>query len=114
MEKTIDLVNDIFILYMHEIRPSHLIDYIDRSIGVYEDDKLKSKFRTVNPFFWLGLILDFIINLPFKLIGELGFNKSKFEASFVGKITKLFIQLIAFIASLLTIYFALKHFEFIK
>ena len=113
VEKKIDLVYDIFIFHNYEIHHSHLIDFIDRSIGVYEDDKLNSKLRTVNPFFWLGLVLEFIVNLPFKLIGELGFNQSKFETSSVGRITKLFLKLITIIASFITIYLALKQFGFI-
>lgn len=113
VEKKIDLVYDIFIFHNYEIHPSHLIDFIDRSIGVYEEDELNSKLRTLNPFFWLGLVLEFIVNLPFKLIGELGFNQSKFESSSIGRITKLFLKLITIIASLITIYFALKQFGFI-
>ena len=111
-KKTIDF-NDIFIIHTYEIPPTHIIDFIDRSIGVYEEDELNSKLRTVNPFFWLGLVLEFIVNLPFKLIGELGFNQSKFEASSIGKVMKLFLQLITIIASFYTIYLGLIHFEFI-
>lgn len=109
----IDLVRDIFVFSSYGIQSSHLIDFIDRSIGVYEEDELNSKLRTVNPFFWLGLVLEFIVNLPFKLIGELGFNQSKFEASSIGKTIKLFLKIITITASLITIYLALKQFGFI-
>ena len=112
-EKKLDLVHGVFVFHKYEIHPSYLIDFIDRSIGVYEEDELNSKLRTVNPFFWLGLVLEFIVNLPFKLIGELGFNQSKFEASSIGKVMKLFLQLITIIASFYTIYLGLIHFEFI-
>ncbi len=113
VEKKIDLVYGVFVIHKYDIHPSHLIDFVDRSIGVYEEDELNSKMRTVNPFFWLGLVLEFIVNLPFKLIGELGFNQSKFETSSIGRVIKLFFKFIAVIASFYTFYLGLIHFGFV-
>ena len=84
----IDLIHNIFNLHMFDIPVQNLIDFIDRAIGIYEEDKINSLLRTFNPFFWLGRLVDFIVGIPFKFIGKIGFNREKVEASIVGKIIK--------------------------
>jgi len=99
----INLILDIFHLYQHRIKPQEVLDVLDRVIGIYNDDKRNSLFRTFNPFFWLGLLLEFIVSLFFRFLGEIGFNQKKIENSVVGKIIKGILYIIEVFAAVLTI-----------
>ena len=101
--RNIDLIINIFNLQRFQINPQSLIDYIDRAIGVYENDYNPSILRTINPLYWISVIFDYVVSLPFILIGKLGFNQQKIEASFYGKLFKIIIQLILGTAAFLTI-----------
>ena len=99
----VDLVQNIFNLHQFEIDQDPLVDFLDRSIGVYESDKTMCWIRTFNPFHYLGKILDLISALPFKLIGKIGFDETKAESSVLGKLVKGLLYLISSVAALLTI-----------
>lgn len=99
----IDLIYNIFNLHRFQIKPQYLLDFIDRAIGVYENDKLNALLRTLNPLFWISLILDYIVSLPFKFIGKIGFNQNKIESSIVGRLIKGALYLITVFAAFLTI-----------
>jgi hypothetical protein len=87
-EEGLYLVDNIFNLHQLKISPQTLLDYVERAIGVYRDDKFKSLIRTLNPLFWLRLVLDYISSLPFAILGSLGFNRSKLEDRPLGKFSK--------------------------
>lgn len=103
LARNIDMILNIFDLHRYQIKPQQLLNLIERSIGIYENDRLNALLRTVNPFFWLGLILDYIVSLPFKVIGKIGFNQEKIESSITGKIIKGIFYLITFLASFLAV-----------
>jgi hypothetical protein len=87
-EEGVYLVDNIFNLHQLKISPQTLLDYVERAIGVYRDDKFKSLIRTLNPLFWLSIVLDYISSLPFAILGALGFKRSKIEDSSFGKFFK--------------------------
>ena len=87
-EEGIYLVDNIFNLHQLKISPQTLLDYVERAIGVYRDDKFKSLIRTLNPLFWLSTVLDYVSGLPFAILGVLGFNRSKIEDGAFGKFLK--------------------------
>jgi len=99
----IDILTNLFNLHNFEISLDTVFDHIDRAIGVYERDEFRACIRTFNPFFWLGLLLDFIVEIPFSLLGKAGFNKSTIEESLLGRIAKTIMYLVTLLASLLTI-----------
>ena len=99
----VDIIQNIFLLHKYDVESNYLLDFIDRSIGVYNEDKFHSLLRTINPFFWISLIFAYIVSLPFKLLGELGFNQSKIESSILGRSLKAVLYLIGLSASLYTI-----------
>lgn len=101
--RSINVILNIFNLSRFEIRPPVLLDYIDRSIGIYKNDKTNALLRTLNPLFWLGLVFEYIARLPFKIIGKMGFDQEKAESSFIGKIVKGIFYVITVLAALLTI-----------
>ena len=87
-EEGVYLVENIFHLHQSKISPQTLLDYVERAIGVYRDDKLKSLMRTLNPIFWVGIVLDCISGLPFAILDALGCNRSRMEESSFGKFLK--------------------------
>lgn len=110
----IDLVQNIFNLYHFDIEPNFLLDFIDRSIGIYQENLAPSLLRTINPFYWMYLFLEFIAGLPFKLLGIAGFNQAKIEDALIGRFIKLIFALITVIASFLTILHLLGYLEDFK
>ena len=103
----IDLIHNIFNLYRFGIGDEDLLDIIDRAIGVYMNDRINALLRTINPIFWLGLLLDYVISLLFRLLGKVGFDQEKIESSTPGRITKTIFHrlpiIVGLIAGLLTI-----------
>lgn len=99
----IDLLEGIFNLDSFEIPHQNLLDLIERSIGIYESDKTNSLIRTINPFFWIYLAIDFLASVPFKILEIAGFNAKETENSLVGKIVKSAIGFIIVFAAFLTV-----------
>jgi len=110
----IDLPSNIFNLHRYGISHQILIDYIERALGVYEDDYKNCLIRTFNPFFWIGLLLSYIAKIPFMILGKLGFHQSKMESSFLGRLIKGIIYIITVIASIITILELTGHLESYK
>lgn len=99
---SIDLIYNMFYLHQYKIKPDNIIDIIDRSIGIYIDNTINSLIRTINPFYWLGLLIDYIASLPFRFIGTLGYDRLKAENSILGRMIK---ALISSILSLITYFY---------
>lgn len=99
----IDLVSNMFNLSRFDISPNMLIDKIDQSIGIYNDEKIRALIRTLNPFWWAWKLIKKIVRFPFFLIQEAGFNTSKIERSFVGKLYSFISSVIVLLAALLAI-----------
>jgi hypothetical protein len=99
----INVLLNIFHLHYYTINPQEALDIIDRAIGTYEDDRINSIIRIFNPFFWLDLLLDYIVSLPFKILGKFGLNQEKIEDSALGKIIKGILYLILVVAAFLEI-----------
>lgn len=102
--EVIDLITNIFNLGMYDITPSQVLDIIDRSIGIYYHNINDSILRTINPFYWFGLVLDYFASLPFTLIGKMGYNQSEIETSSLGKTLKGVVYLVEVLVSILTLY----------
>ena len=110
----VDLIEDIFNLDQFDIGPNNVLDLIDRVIGKYDANRKSAFVRTFNPFFYLGRVLDAITDLPFIIIGILGFNREKMKASVVGRLVKGILYLTIIVASVLTILHLLNLVEPIK
>ena len=113
-ETEIDLIEDIFNLDQFDIGPNNLLDLIDRVIGKYDSNCKSAFIRTFNPFFYLGLVLDTISDLPFIAIGILGFNRQKIKTSAIGRLVKGILYLTIIVAAVLTILHLLDFVEPIK
>ena len=102
-ETEIDLIEDIFDLDQFDIGPNNVLGLIDRAIREYDSNRKSAFVRTFNPFFYLGRVLDAITDLPFIIIGILGFNREKIKASTIGRLVKGILYLSIIVAALLTI-----------
>ena len=102
-ETEIDLIEEIFDLDQFDIGPNNVLGLIDRAIREYDSNRKSAFIRTFNPFFYLGRALDVITDLPFIIIGILGFNREKIKASTIGRLVKGILYLIIIVAALLTI-----------
>ena len=101
--QNIDLIQNIFYLDSFRIDPNNVLDFLDRAIGIYESNKTSSIFRTLNPLFYIGLIFDALVEIPFIFLGKLGLNREKAESSLIGKLIKGLLYLITVAAAFLTI-----------
>jgi hypothetical protein len=101
--QNIDLVQNIYNLHRFRISPNNLLDFIDRAIGIYERNERAAFLRAINPFFYLGLVFDFVARIPFVLVGRMGFNRKKAEESLPGRVVKGAVYIITALASILTV-----------
>jgi hypothetical protein len=85
----IDLIGNVFGLHEHHIPIASLIDYVTRAIGKYQGQETWAWVRTFNPFFWVGLLFDAVVSVPFALARRAGFDTRSAEASVVGRVWKL-------------------------
>jgi len=94
----------VFLIYcLFQISEQQLLDSIERAIGIYKNDTTNALLRTYNPFFWLVLILEYIVGLPFKIFGKVGFNQQKIESSLIAKIVKIIFYFIIIFETLTAI-----------
>jgi hypothetical protein len=100
--QNVDLILNVFHLNDYQIDEKNVLDYVERAIGVYETNKRSSKVRLFNPFYYLGIIIDLIANSPFVLLGKMGFNREKAEASVLGRLLKVLFYLITVLGSILS------------
>ena len=93
-------INTILNLFDLDINTrQYAVDFIDMALGVYQNDRRAAKIRTFNPFWWLSRGLLWFVRIPFVLLGAVGFDAARAEASVGGKVLKLTI----FLSAVLTI-----------
>ena len=73
----INLIANIFNLHEFQIDPPLVLDVINRTIGIYQSNHKKARARACNPLFYVGLVLDFISDLPFIALGNLALTAKK-------------------------------------
>ena len=100
----VNLIDNIFRLDELFIDPRHVLDVIDNSIGIYESNVKWARIKIFNPFFYIGLMFDFISRLPFIALGKLGADQQRMEMSVFGRLIKGVLYLIQIAAALIGIY----------
>ena len=101
--RNIDLLENIFRLYIFNTGHVRVIDFLDRAIGVYDSNHIKSIWRTLNPLWWTWRILKLFVQVPFVLLGTVGFDSTKAERSTLGRLFKLVIYMLGPVAAFLSI-----------
>lgn len=112
--REIDLLDNLFRLHEYKVRPQILLDYLDRAVGVYNDDRTSAWMRTFNPFYWLRFLLDYTGRLPFFILGSLGLDQAKWEGSPLGRFFKGSLRVAVLLALLLGAVHALGYSEPVK
>jgi len=99
----INTIENIFSLDRFRIPVSKMIDYLDRTIGIYERELVKLQRASWNPFYWLKLGFLWALGFPFRILGAAGFNARALEESLGGKIVKAVVGFVVFLAALLQV-----------
>ena len=74
-----------------------LVQMTERAIAAYKKDIGRAKQRTYCPLFWIALLIDCIVSLPFEALGKAGFNQNRIEISFIGKLFKCIFYIISYL-----------------
>lgn len=99
----VDVIRDIFHLRLFWMGKKDVLDVVERAIGVYEDDAMFALLRTVNPIFWVQVLIETLLSVPFMLLGGLGLDQQRIETSVLGRAFKWLCSVAAWVASVLTI-----------
>ena len=75
-----------------------LVQMTERAIAVYKKDSGRAKQRTYCPLFWIALLIDCLVSLPFEALGKAGFNQNGIEVSFIGKLFKYAFYIISYLS----------------
>jgi hypothetical protein len=99
----INTIENLFSLDRFRIPVPKAIDYLDRTIGIYERELVKLRRASWNPFYWLKLSFFWMLGFPFRILGAAGFNAHALEQSLGGKIVKALVGFVVFLAALLQV-----------
>jgi len=75
-----------------------LVNMTERAIAIYKKDNVRAKQRTYCPLFWIALLIDCLVGLPFEALGRAGFNQNRIEVSFIGKLFKYVFYVISYLS----------------
>lgn len=95
-------IQNFFNLHRFDLGCNDILGFVDRSIGIYELNQSAALIRTLNPFFYIGRLIEWIVELPFLALAKLGLDRGRAESSILGKFIKGMLYLITVIAALLT------------
>ena len=95
----IDLVWNVFDLWRYDLSPRLLDDVLNRAIGAFEEEKRRLFWQFLNPFYWVNLVL----GIPFRLLTAIGLDGTGYEESAFGKLVKLVLAVVGFVAAVLDI-----------
>ena len=100
--QVVDIIHNLFRAQGVQMTPRMMLDLFDQALGVYEADAGRAKARSFNPLFWFGLGIEWIVRLPFALLGSVGFNRDRAEDSVLGRLAKSIGVLAGWLAAVLT------------
>ncbi len=92
----VNLFVEMFSLTRIEISQRHVIDRVERAIGVYEREHRASKRRTWNPLWWLS-------RAPFYVLRAAGFDTAPIEFTLLGRALRTLPTAVVVVASTLAI-----------
>jgi hypothetical protein len=101
--RDIDLFLNLFNLGQFQVGLDVVRDLLIRAHGVYDRNRRPAFWRTINPFTYVGYLLEWIASLPFRLLGRAGFNSARVERSLFGRLFKLLIEAVVVLAALATV-----------
>jgi hypothetical protein len=99
----IDIIDHLWELQTNLLSSILLVDVLEEAIGVYCDDQVKSWTRTLNPFFWLGRLIDWVADLVFNVVALFGASPDQARASILGRLIIAVERLILWLAAIVTV-----------
>lgn len=103
---SVSVIYDFFNLWRFRVDEKTAYDIIERVIGILKGDYAKSLVRTFNPLFWIGLILEYLVNLPFNLLIKNGLlDSEKSKSSLLIKLIKFLLKIIFTVGPAIIAYF---------
>ncbi|WP_404426162.1 hypothetical protein [Thalassospira australica] len=97
----VSFFDDLFNLHQYKIHRENVFDNIDRAIGIYEENSSHALWAcTLNPFFYINELFEWISKIPFWLIGKAGFDSDRAQGSGIGKFVSGFFYIIPMLVSL--------------
>jgi hypothetical protein len=88
-----------FDLWRYQIKPQTIDDALNRAIGAYRQHERRLFRRMFNPLHWLDLLL----GVPFRVLTVAGLDGQRYEQSALGKLVKLILAVVGFVAAVLDI-----------
>jgi hypothetical protein len=85
-EHRVNLITDMFQLQKHGTGLDALLDVLIQAMGVYQHDVAAAWVRTLNPFYWVSLPIEWVSYLPFRIVGFLGGDVARASDSFFGRL----------------------------
>lgn len=67
--KPLNLITHVFQLEQHGLHPQDVYDLLHRGIGVYQQNRFWAWVRSMNPFFYIWRLLDFLGGILFASMG---------------------------------------------
>lgn len=102
-QQRIDLVSDLFHLQRYGIDLDAPCDVLLQAMGVYQHDGTSAWIRTLNPLYWIGQVIDWIAQIPFRLFGFLGGDAERLSKSLFGRLLEALLKLTQVVLTFLSI-----------
>lgn len=100
----VSFFDDLFNLHQYQIHRENVLDNLDRTIGIYEENKRYALWAcTINPFFYINELFEWISKIPFWFVGKVGFDPERAQGSGVGKLISGLFYLVPLVASVVAI-----------
>jgi len=100
-----DPIGNFFELPSMNISRRAAIDLVERSIGIYDQNTSKARWRAFSPFYWVGLMTYWLSEIPFRILRETGLrsagNTSKGLARFLRGVFQFALNILAYGTALL-------------
>ncbi len=110
----VDLIGGVFQFYQFRIEPQMAKDVLSRAVGVYETKATHLFRQCFNPFFWLGWAANKVLSVPFRILGQAGFDGNMLEHSLLGKLFKAIAGFAGFLLAVVGIADKLGYLEGLK
>lgn len=85
------------------VAPAEVVDMLNQAIGVYRSILGQEFLHIFNPLWWLKELIQFLVRLPFYLLGISGFNQKALEMSAIGRAVKLALGALVVVTTLTTL-----------
>lgn len=85
IKQSIDAIDNVVAIAYYTESVEAIVHPVNAAIGVYQHDRWNALLRTVNPLYWFSRLVEAFAELPFLLLGQLGYDAEKTKATPVGR-----------------------------